>query len=209
MRQTPTASAARRTLIDTSPRASCCLDDRLRFVAARAATGDLDGVEIEDGNCSLHALSLRRRRWRARLLLASRTCCRGCGSPRCWPTSTPGRSLRPLHPSAHGNPAAKPALLAAILSDGTNVVLSRLADTSLGQTDHYLVDVAQWHIAHHRRRLRHDAGCDHERASKTPPCNRQRHRSRCFGCSRTCAPRLPHADTTWLTSDLSSPLAGT
>ncbi len=46
-----------------------------------------------------------------------------------------------------GSPAAdKPALLAAILADGTNLGLSRMADASRGLTYHHLVNVAQWHI---------------------------------------------------------------
>jgi len=57
-------------------------------------------------------------------------------------------------------------LLAAILADGTNLGLSRMADASRGLTYHHLVNVAQWHIsddnyvaaraaiinAHHRQR---------------------------------------------------------
>lgn len=47
-----------------------------------------------------------------------------------------------------GNAAAdKPALLAAILADGTNLGLSRMADASRGLTYHHLVNVAQWHIS--------------------------------------------------------------
>jgi len=46
-----------------------------------------------------------------------------------------------------GNPAAdKASLLAAILADGTNLGLSRMADTSHGLNYHRLVNVAQWHI---------------------------------------------------------------
>lgn len=37
----------------------------------------------------------------------------------------------------------KPALLAAILADGTNLGLSRMADASHGLTYHHLVNVAQ------------------------------------------------------------------
>ncbi len=47
-----------------------------------------------------------------------------------------------------GNPAAdKPALLAAVLADGTNLGLSRMADASRGLTYHHLVNVAQWHVS--------------------------------------------------------------
>ena len=46
-----------------------------------------------------------------------------------------------------GNPAAdKPALLAAVLADGTNLGLARMADASRGLGYHHLVNVAQWHI---------------------------------------------------------------
>jgi TnpA family transposase len=47
-----------------------------------------------------------------------------------------------------GNPAAdKPALLAAILADGTNLGLSRMAGASRGLSYHHLLNVAQWHIS--------------------------------------------------------------
>src|SRR5262252_8954984 len=47
-----------------------------------------------------------------------------------------------------GNPAAdKPALLAAVLADGTNLGLARMADASHGISYHHLVNVAQWHVS--------------------------------------------------------------
>ena len=47
-----------------------------------------------------------------------------------------------------GNPAAdKPALLTAILADGTNLGLSHMADASRGLSYHHLVNVAQWNIS--------------------------------------------------------------
>ena len=47
-----------------------------------------------------------------------------------------------------GNPAAdRPALLAAVLADGTNLGLARMADASRGLTYHHLLNVAQWHIS--------------------------------------------------------------
>jgi hypothetical protein len=47
-----------------------------------------------------------------------------------------------------GNPAAdKPALLAAVLTDGTNLGLARMADASRGLGYHNLVNVAQWQRA--------------------------------------------------------------
>ena len=46
------------------------------------------------------------------------------------------------------NPAAnKPALLAAVLADGTNLGLARMADASHGISYHHLVNVAQWHLS--------------------------------------------------------------
>jgi Tn3 transposase DDE domain len=46
-----------------------------------------------------------------------------------------------------GNPATdKPALLAPVLADGTNLGLARMADASRGLGYHHLVNVAQWHI---------------------------------------------------------------
>jgi len=47
-----------------------------------------------------------------------------------------------------GNPAADiPALLVAVLADGTNLGLARMADASPGLSYLRLVNVAQWHIA--------------------------------------------------------------
>jgi TnpA family transposase len=47
-----------------------------------------------------------------------------------------------------GNTAAdKPALLAGVLADGTNLGLARMADASRGLSYHHLVNVAQWHIS--------------------------------------------------------------
>jgi hypothetical protein len=47
-----------------------------------------------------------------------------------------------------GNPPAdKPALLAAILADSTNLGLSRMADASRALSYHHLINVAQWHVS--------------------------------------------------------------
>src|SRR5215470_15988461 len=43
--------------------------------------------------------------------------------------------------------ADKSALLAAILADGTNLGLARMADASHGLSYHHLVNVGQWHIS--------------------------------------------------------------
>ena len=127
------------------------LHDRLRFVAARAAHGELDGVEIEEGKLYIARTKPCGARGRAPALaaaarkhVAARADHRG--SVR---TSTPGQGspTGSLHLRT-GNPAAdKPALLAAVLADGTNLGLSRMADASRGLTYHHLVNVAQWHIS--------------------------------------------------------------
>jgi hypothetical protein len=47
-----------------------------------------------------------------------------------------------------GNPAADiPALLAAVLADGTNLGLARMADASRSLGYLHLVNLAQWHIS--------------------------------------------------------------
>src|SRR5246127_539019 len=54
----------------------------------------------------------------------------------------------PASPIASRNPAAnKPALLAAVLANGTNLGLARMADASHGISYHHLVNVAQWHVS--------------------------------------------------------------
>jgi TnpA family transposase len=54
---------------------------------------------------------------------------------------------RSLHPSAHWQSRCRQgALLAAVLADGTNLGLARMADASHGLSYHHLVNVAQWHI---------------------------------------------------------------
>ena len=47
-----------------------------------------------------------------------------------------------------GSPAAdRAALLAAVLADGINLGLSRMADATRGLSYHHLVNVAQWHVS--------------------------------------------------------------
>ena len=46
-----------------------------------------------------------------------------------------------------GNPPSDlPALFAALLADGTNLGLSRMADATRGLSYHHLVNQAQWHV---------------------------------------------------------------
>jgi hypothetical protein len=57
-----------------------------------------------------------------------------------------GFSDRFVHLRTWNAAGDKPALLAAVLADGTNLGLARMADESRGLGYHHLVNVAQWHI---------------------------------------------------------------
>jgi hypothetical protein len=59
------------------------------------------------------------------------------------------RLRRPFRASAYRQShVEKAVLLAAVLAEGTNLGLARMADASRGLGYHHLVNVAQWHINH-------------------------------------------------------------
>jgi hypothetical protein len=125
------------------------LHERLTAVADLAARGALDGVEIEEGELTIArarpAVPDEARPWadrlygmlpRVRVTEVMADVERATGFAACF------THLRT------GSPAADvPALLAAVLADGTNLGLSRMADATRGLTYHHLVNVAQWHVS--------------------------------------------------------------
>ena len=124
------------------------LHERLQFVAACAARGELDGVEIEDG--SLYIARTKPTVPDAARLMAGRL----YGMlPRVRVTEVvadvadmTGFAACFTHLRTGNPPADLQALYAALLADGTNLGLSRMADATRGMSYHHLVNVAQWHV---------------------------------------------------------------